>query len=157
MGLQCRIEHCRDIGHDVLDLIDTLVDHSTQSSLSHVNSRYVAPSQTDVCLGSSFTPSLLLAFVPIKSASASASCPSMIHHRLVSSDTLPIGKISRPRSAISEDVAREVRRCTQSPYHESPLYINTQCRQTEFGTTRHYPGSHDMHCRLVFCKLRYIM
>lgn len=77
MRFQCRVEHCRDVGHDVLDFVDPIVDHPSQSSLSHVNSRrpYVAASQTDVCLGASFrtiaTPSL--ASVTIMSASFSSS------------------------------------------------------------------------------------
>jgi hypothetical protein len=39
VDFQRRVEDCRDIGHGVLDFVDTIVDHPSQSSLSHVNSR----------------------------------------------------------------------------------------------------------------------
>ena len=59
MSFQCGVEYRRDIGHDVLDFVDTVGDHpacKSKHSLSHVNPRvpYVAPSQTDVPLGTSF-------------------------------------------------------------------------------------------------------
>lgn len=39
MSFQRCVERCRDVGHDDLVFVDTIVDYGSQSSLSHVNFR----------------------------------------------------------------------------------------------------------------------
>ena len=150
MGLQCRIEYCSDVGHGVLDFVNAVVGHTSQSCLSHVNSRYVARSQR-----SSWLRFPNNNFVGIRAHRIGISCSIIfiIYHRSDHPNSLSAGRILRSRSAISEDW----RRSAGAPHRPITSRLCISVRNVEGRNPARRDiapaGSHDMHCRHAVCKL----
>lgn len=150
MGLQCRIEYCSDVGHGVLDFVNAVVGHTSQSCLSHVNSRYVARSQSSSWLR---FPNNNFVGICAHHISICLSIIFIIYHRSDPLNSLSVGKIARSRSAISEDWRRSAGASHRPITSRLCISIRNVEGRNPARQDIALAGSHDMHCRHAVCRL----